>query len=229
MPRSARSWRRAHAERRHRSPPQQHIERAGAAILRLRRGRRRGRGARLGASFSQRGTARAQHAAAPCSAALAGDHQHAAPPGLCARAMKRVERAMRLGLGHAVQIEPRLDRRAAAPQPLGAAAVDAGVRSVRQLRRAAARRGWRGAARGASCGRRRGGSAQLTGSARMRRRRRRRSGAPRRASPRATAPRSSAPRVKRRRHPRRARYAAAAARARPVRCAARYRRCATGR
>ena len=65
-----------------------------------------------------------QNAAA--HAAMPGDHEHAAPPGGARARHKTLERAMRLGLGHPVEIEPRLDRAAAAFQPRGGGAIDAG-------------------------------------------------------------------------------------------------------
>ena len=58
--------------------------------------------------------------------AMAGDHQNAASAGGARPGNKTEQRVMRLGLGHAVQIEARLDRAAAAFQPLGGGAINAG-------------------------------------------------------------------------------------------------------
>ena len=65
-----------------------------------------------------------QNAAA--HAAMPGDHEDAAPASGARGRDKPRQRAMRLGLGHAVQIEARLDRAAATAEPLGGGAIDAG-------------------------------------------------------------------------------------------------------
>ena len=65
-----------------------------------------------------------QNAAA--HAAMPGDDEHAAPPSGARARHKTLERAMRFGLGHPVEIEPRLDRAAATAEPLGGGAIDPG-------------------------------------------------------------------------------------------------------
>ena len=66
---------------------------------------------------------------------MAGDDQNAAPAGGArAATTKPGERTVRLGLGHAVQIEPRLDRAAAALQPFGGGAIDPGEPVERRRR-----------------------------------------------------------------------------------------------
>ena len=65
-----------------------------------------------------------QNAAA--HAAVAGDDEDAAAAGGARARHKTLERAMRLGLGHPVEIEPRLDRAAATAEPLGGGAIDPG-------------------------------------------------------------------------------------------------------
>ena len=171
-------------------------------------------------SSSQRGTA-SRKMPPPAAPRPVMTSTQRLPPARAA-SDKAGERAMRLGLGHAVQVEPRLDRVLAALQPLGARAIDPG----KAPRRRQVRRGRRrdGDARSAAAGpiRRAGGRMQRTGTPAQRgdiahrllpqRGFLRRGGAAASLS-----------------HSRSARRAAGAARARRAGCAARYRRCATGR
>src|SRR5947208_2636089 len=67
--------------------------------------------------------------------AMSGDHEHATPAGGARAVNEIVERYVRLGLGHAVQVEPRLDGALTALQPLGISPVDAGETVERRLGR----------------------------------------------------------------------------------------------
>ncbi len=135
---------------------------------------------------------------------------------------------MRLGLGHAVQVEPRLDSAAAAAEPLGGGAVDTGELVERRWWFSWERRrlaGEVGAGRMAAVrrklrlGRIAGGTPAVLrqGAARERR-----------DLARHTPPQLRVFRVETT-HPRPARYEDGAGHARPIESAARYRRCATGR
>src|SRR4051794_20751080 len=109
---------------------EQDIEGAGAAMLRPGRGDRQYVAAHLGLVKPARHRALQDAAADP---AMAGDNQHTAPARRARSGDKTEQRVMRLGLSHAVQIEARLDRAAAAFQPLGGGAIDAGELVERRL------------------------------------------------------------------------------------------------
>jgi hypothetical protein len=163
-----------------------------------------------------------QNAAA--HAAMAGDDEDAAATGGARARHKAGERAMRLGLGHPVEIEPRLDRALATPEPLGGGAINPGELVER-------RRGWRGLrtlrlnARQiagldrARLGRIAGGTPAVLslGAAGERR------DIACHASPQLRIVRAESA------HPRPIRHEGGAGRVRPIGCAARYRRSATGR
>jgi len=74
--------------------------------------------------------------------AVAGDDQHAPPAGSARAADKAEQGAVRLGLSHAVQVEPRLDRAAAALQALGGGAIDTGEIVERRRRARGRLRRW---------------------------------------------------------------------------------------
>ena len=80
----------------------------------------------------------------PLSRPTAGDDKNAAPPGGARPHDKAGERPVRLGLRHAMQIEPRFDRQLAAFQPFGGGAIDPGQPVQRRLRwaRMRCRRRW---------------------------------------------------------------------------------------
>lgn len=102
---------------------EQQVERGGAAVLRASRRDRQDMAAEIG--FVQP----ARHGAlqdAAAHAAMPGDNEDAAAAGGARARNKAGERAVRLGLGHAMQIEARLDIALAAAQPLGGGAVDTG-------------------------------------------------------------------------------------------------------
>src|SRR5437763_5925011 len=158
--------------------------------------------------------------------AMAGDDEDTAPAGGARGRDKAPERAMRLGLGHPVEIEPRLDRALSTSEPLGGGAVDTGElverrrgglwRRLRTLRLNA--RQFAGLDR-ARLGRIAGGTPAVLSL-----------GA---AGERRDIVRHPAPQLRIFRaepaHPRPIRHEGGAGRVRPTGWAARYRRCATGR
>jgi len=202
-------------------PAEQEIEGAGAAMLRPRRGDRQHIAAQIGFVQPARHGALQDAAARP---AMPGDDQNAAPAGGTRGGDKALERAMRLGLGHAVQVEARLDSAAAAAEPLRGGAVDTGELIERRCG------GWRWRGLRSSGGRVAGWDRARFG--------RIAGGTPavfrqgaageRRDLARHTPPQLRVFRVEAA-HPRPARYEDGAGHARPIECAARYRRCATGR
>src|SRR5205814_10270761 len=99
-------------------PPQQHVERAGAAVLRLRPGA--GEHARAQIALVEPARHRlAQHASSVAEAAFAGDHQHRAQAILVRAADEAYEGTVLLLLDHSMEIEPRFHVEPAAPEFLG--------------------------------------------------------------------------------------------------------------
>jgi hypothetical protein len=81
---------------------------------------------------------------AAAHAAMAGDDEDAAAAGGAGTHDKALQRAMRLDLGHAMQIEPRLDVALAAAKALGGGAIDPGEAVERQRGRRLQRLGHSG-------------------------------------------------------------------------------------
>src|SRR6266481_2598194 len=99
-------------------PAQQQVERARASIPRLRRRHRKDvpPQPRL---FEPPRYRSLEDPRPGRTEAASGDDQNTAPSGIARPMNKSGERAMGLGLGHSVQIEPAFDRVETALQPLG--------------------------------------------------------------------------------------------------------------
>src|SRR5271169_3768099 len=113
-------------------PSQQQVERSGPAVSWLGGRDRENPPAQPGLFEPARHRA-FQHAGPVRTETAPGDDQHAASADLVRSHDEADEFAMGFGLGHAMEIETRLDRMEAALQPLGIGPIDAGESIERLL------------------------------------------------------------------------------------------------